>query len=160
MTFVLLTDTGYIYREYIEYSSYNYDIELIGHMDSMVIKGFISYLLDDEKILERKNISLKKMAGICDYNVLISFCYDDKEYDIPDDIFCSNNKVSKYNDDCLSSRIKSKLFELAQKTEDFNDYLKRKELRRELKQIDKFLEMYGDNESDIPDFLKKIREKL
>jgi DNA-binding Lrp family transcriptional regulator len=158
-TCIFLTNNGYVYKEYNKYGSYNYDIELVGYIDSKKIDELMRYLLADEKILKRKNTSFRKMSGICDYNVLISFYFKNKEHSIPDDIFCSNNHVSTYSEGCLSSRIESKLLELVQNSADHSDYLKREELRKELKQIDIFLEKYGEEkEFEIPDFLKRKSE--
>jgi hypothetical protein len=154
-TSIFLTSSGYVYKESNEYGSYNYDVELIGYIDSTKIDDFMNYLLDDEKILKRKNISFRKMSGICDYNILISFYYKNKEHSVPDDIFCSNSKISKYNEGSLSSRIERKLYDLVKKTDNLDDYKKRVELRKELGQIDRFLDTYDDEEkNEIPDFLK------
>jgi hypothetical protein len=118
----------------------------------------MNYLLDDEKILERKNISLTEMSGICDYNVLISFYSKDNIHSVPDDIFCSNPKISKYRKGCLSSRIIDKLYDLSDDTSDTASCQRREEIKDELLQIKKFFVKYSEEDDDIPLFLMRDKE--
>lgn len=151
-----LTEDGYFYKEEHNSNSYDYNLQLIGYLNPINMEKIMSYLLEEEHILERKFISYEEMF---DYNVSIRFKYECLYYEIPDDELCSNNNISKYRETCFSSRVIDKLHELAENNGDLKDYQLRKELNKERGQIDKFLDMYGEQNDEIPIFLKRSYEQ-
>ncbi|MDD2435766.1 MAG: hypothetical protein PHO63_05920 [Bacilli bacterium] len=150
---LFLTNDGYIYQEFEKCQSYSYELELVGYLEPIKINNFIKYLLEEEKVLKRE----PNNETIYDANLSITLIYNDKMYNILDDIFCSNPNISKYRDGVLSSRIKNRLYKLGSKTDNIADYKQRLELMRELRQLDNFLDTYDDR-WEIPDFLKAKSE--
>lgn len=151
-TSIFLTNEGYVYKESDCFADNKITIKIIGYIDPKGKKKFLKYLLEEEKVLERKDNN----HIIYDYNVSISFHYNNKSFIIPDDEVCANNNISKYSKGCLTSRIEDKLYRLAKTPTDLSDFTKRKKLNEEFKQINILVEIFNEKKDEIPSFLRKI----
>lgn len=150
-TSLYLTSDGYIYKEEEKFETGKFNLEIIGYMNQENINKFMIYLLEEENVLERKNNN----HIIYDYNVSITLNYNNNVFNIPDDMLCSNIKIFKYNKGFLSSRIIDKLYDLSKETTDLSPYHKRLKNKNELLHIRKIFEKYGEEDDDIPLFLRQ-----